>query len=268
MENRPMKLLLIEDDELQCIAFQKYINEINTAELIGITNSSSEAIEFVKNYNPEGIILDIELHKGQGSGLDFLENVKKYITSFRPIIIVTTNSASTILYDKLHDEGVDLIFYKNQKDYSIRTVISELLSLRKSLYKYNSLNNQNANLIVESRAENINKISTKINLELDLIGISSHLKGRNYIHDAILFLLEATPEEIANDSPFNYLANKYKRSSSSISRVMQTAINYAWRTSSPEELEVHYTAKINYHTGVPSPTELIYYYSSRIKNNI
>ena len=49
---------------------------------------------------------------------------------------------------------------------------------------------------------------------------------------------------------------------------MQTAINYAWKTSAPEELEVYYTAKINYHTGVPSPTEFIYYYANMIKKDM
>lgn len=265
MENKPMRLLLIEDDELQCNAFKKYVDGIENACFVGITNSSNDALEYVKEYIPEGIILDIELHNGQGSGIEFLERVQKYITEFKPIIVVTTNSSSPILYNKLHDEGADLIFYKQQTDYSIKLVISELLSLRKSLYKYNNLNNRNKDIMIETPADYEAKVSNKINVELDLIGISSHLKGRIYLYDAILFLIKTNDN---NESPFNYLANKYKKSSSSISRVMQTAINYAWRTSAPEELEAYYTAKINYHTGVPSPTEFIYYYANKIKKLI
>lgn len=262
MENKPMRLLLVEDDELQCNAFRRYVSELENACFVGITNSSKKALEYVKNYIPEGIILDIELHKGQGSGIEFLEKVKEYTTEFKPIIVVTTNSSSPILYNKLHDEGVDLIFYKQQTDYSVKSVISELLSLKKALYKYNNLNDENKDVMIETLADYKEKISNKINAELDLVGISSHLKGRAYLYDAILFLIESNDN---NQSPFNYLANNYKKSSSSISRVMQTAINYAWRTSASEELEAYYTAKINYHTGVPSPTEFIYYYAKKIK---
>ena len=265
MDNKPMRLLLIEDDELQCAAFKKHVDRIENAYFIGITNSSKEALEYVKSYIPEGIILDIELHKGEGSGIEFLEKVKEYTKEFKPIIVVTTNSSSPILYNKLHEEGVDLIFYKQQIDYSTKIVISELLSLRKSLYQYNHLNNKNKDLMIETQADYQAKVCNKINAELDLIGISGHLKGRSYLYDAILFLIESNDD---NESPFNYLANKYKKSSSSISRVMQTAINYAWRTSAPEELEAYYTAKINYHTGVPSPTEFIYYYANKIKKAI
>ena len=263
MNDKPMRILLVEDDNLQCEIFKDYVESRNDIKIVGITNSSREAIELVKSTIPEGIILDIQLHKGQGSGIEFLEKVKEYIKDFRPIILVTTNSASDILYNNLHSQGVDLIFYKHQEDYSIRSVVDTLLSLRKSLYKYNNINNNN--LFIETPKESKNKISNKINTELDLIGISSHLKGRQYIHDAILYLIE---EDKNNETVFSYLANLYKKSSSSISRVMQTAINYAWKTSSPDELENYYTAKINYHTGVPSPTELIYYYANKIRKVI
>ena len=195
-----------------------------------------------------------------------MENIKKYTNEFMPIIVVITNASSSVLYDKLHDEGVDLIFYKKQSDYSPKLVVSTLLSLRKSLYKHNTTDNTDS-VYIETEADRKEKISTKINAELDLIGISSHLKGRDYIYDGIMYLIENN-ENKDNDSVFNYVASLYKVTSSSVSRVMQTAINYAWRNSSPEDLEVHYTATINYRTGVPSPTELIYHYAKKIAKNI
>ena len=260
MENRPMSLLLIEDDELECERFKNYVESIENVKLIGITNSSNQGLEYFKTYTPEAIILDIELHKGEGSGLEFIEKIKDYTIEFTPIIVVTTNTSSNILYNKLHDDGADLIFYKKQKDYSPKLVISALQTKRKSLYKFNNLDK---NVTQESKADHENKIANKINSELDLIGISSHLKGRKYIYDAIMYLLKENNNE-QKESVFNYLANLYKKSSSSISRVMQTAINYAWRTSAPEDLEIYYTAKINYNTGVPTPTEFIYYYFQKI----
>lgn len=268
MDNKPMRLLLIEDDEFDCSEFKRYAYEIDNVELVGITNSSSEGLELVKDYSPEGVILDIELHKGQGSGLDFLENLRDHITNLKPLIVVTTNSASSVLYDKLNKSGVDLIFYKHQTNYCPKTVILELLALRKSLYQYNAADLEGQALLRETQAEFRYKMSTRINTELDLIGVSSHLKGREYIHDAILFLIESSPEELDRITPFNYLSSKYYKTSSSISRVMQTAINYAWRTSAPDELERYYTAKVNYQTGVPTPTELMYYYSRKIKNSL
>ena len=266
MENKPMTILLIEDDEIECQKYKSYVETVENIKIIGTTNSSNEGLEYFKKYIPEAIILDIELHKGQGSGIEFLEESKSLMTEFKPIIVVTTNASSSILYDKLHEDGVDLIFYKKQVDYSPKLIISSLLSLRKTLYKYGNTNKNNI-LFMETPADYENKISKRIDAELNLIGISSHLKGRQYIHDAIVYLIKEN-DKGEGESVFNYLANIYKKSSSSISRVIQTAINYAWRKSSQDDLEMYYTNKIDYRTGVPTPTELIYYYKDKILKDL
>lgn len=266
MENKPMSILIIEDDEFECQKFKAYIDIQEEVNLVATTNSSDEGLEYFKTYLPEAIILDIELHKGQGSGIEFIENAKKFMTDFKPIIVVTTNASSSILYDKLHEEGVDLVFYKKQTDYSPKLIISSLLSLRKMLHKFNNVD-KNVETYIETIADYETKISKRIDTELNLIGISSHLKGRKYIHDAIMYLIKGEIDEIG-ETVFNYLANIYKKSSSSISRVMQTAINNAWRNTSPEDLEKYYTAQVNYNTGVPSATDFVYYYRDKIKNNL
>lgn len=264
MENKAMTVLLIEDDEFECQRFKTYVETLDNVKLIGITNSSDKGIELFKTYMPEAVILDIELHKGQGSGIEFIEKLKEGIKEFRPIIVVTTNAVSSILYDKLHEDGADLIFYKKQVDYSPKLIISSILSLRKTMKKFNIVD-KTLGKEQETTADYETKISNKINTELDLIGISSHLKGRKYIHDAVMYLIR---ENSVDETVFNHLANVYKKSASSISRVMQTAINYAWRNSAPEDLEMYYLAKVNYNTGVPTPTELIYYYKDKIKKSL
>lgn len=267
MEKKTMSILLIEDDEIECQKFKSYTETLEGVKVVATTNSSDKGIELFKRYMPEAIVLDIELHKGQGSGLEFLQNIKECITSFRPIIVVTTNASSSLLYNELHDEGVDLIFYKHQTGYSPKIVVSALLTLRKTLYKFGTSQNADESIHIESEAERTDRVSDMINSELDLIGISPHLKGRDYIHDAILYLIESKSSG-DSETVFNYLANLYKKTASSIGRVMQTSINRAWMTSSPEDLELHYTAKVNFQTGVPTPTEFIYYYAKKIQKNI
>lgn len=255
---KQMQILLIEDDNFAITDFKEYIAQREDVKLVNSTNSSSEGLEFVKKYMPEGIILDLELHKGQGSGLSFLEEMQNLELDFKPLIVVTTNVSSDIVYNRIHKLGVDFIFYKKQTDYSPELVINSMVSLRDTIYS----NNKNTRT-TETPIEREERIKERINLELDLIGISNHLKGRKYLYDAILYLLEGNKEE--NETVFNYVANLYKVGNSSVGRAMQTAINRAWRTSPTDELEVHYRARINYNTGVPSPTEFIYYYEKKIR---
>lgn len=74
---KPMTLLLIEDNEFEVNSFKEYLKNINDAQLIKYTNSSYDGIEYVKTYMPEGIILDLELHNGEGSGIKFLEELQE-----------------------------------------------------------------------------------------------------------------------------------------------------------------------------------------------
>lgn len=262
MSNKVLNVILIEDDKVECAKFEKYIKSRNDINLIASTDSDIEGLELIKKTLPDAIILDIELHNGTGNANSFnlIETLQKTKFSKRPKIIVNTVVSSNTVYDYLHDKGIDLIFYKKQPNYSIENVINTLVLLS----GYSEDASFTGNIVVEDTEENEEKISKIINNELDLIGISLHMQGRKYLHDAIQYLIIN-----ANDgekiSAVQYLVNKYKRASSTISRDMQNAILHAWRVSSLEDLETYYTAKINYETGIPTPTEFIYYYADKIK---
>lgn len=253
-----MKVLLVEDDEIECAIYKEIIKNKEDIKLVDSTNSSKEAIKYVKNYKPDAVILDLELTNGEGSGFEFIEDLKKLKLNKRPKIVVTTNIYSDSVYNFLHKNKVDFIFYKNQVNYSHNNVLDILLLL-------NEYEEQNKleKIELDNNSEN-EKLSNLINNELDLIGVASHLKGRKYLFDSIQFIIQNSENE-ENVSIIQFLVNKYKRSNSTISRAMQNAILHAWRISSLEDLTALYTARINYETGVPTPTEFIYYYADKIK---
>ena len=262
MSNKIISILLVEDDKQDCIKFEKYIKTRNDVKLIATTDSDIEAFELITKTLPDVVILDIELHNGSGNANSFnlIENLQKSKLNKKPKIIVNTIVSSNTVYDYLHNNGVDLIFYKKQKNYSIENIINTI-SLLSGYSNDPILKNE---IVIENTEENEEKISSIINDELNLIGISLHMQGRKYLHDAIYYLITNSNggEKI---SAVQYLVNKYKRASSTISRDMQNSIIHAWRVSSLEDLETYYTAKINYETGVPTPTEFIYYYADKIR---
>lgn len=255
-----MNILLIEDDEQQCEVYRKIIENNKNIKLVATTNSSSEAIKYAIELKPDGIILDLELTDGEGSGFDFVENLKKHKIEKYPKIVVTTNIYSDSVYNFLHKNKVDFIFYKNQANFSQENVLNMLMLLNEYDCKNKIISTQND--IKENK--DCDKLSKLINQELDLIGVGAHLKGRRYLFDSIRFIIE-TGEQDDNVSVIQFLVSKYKRSNSTISRAMQNAILHAWRISSLEDLSALYTARINYETGIPTPTEFIYYYVDKVK---
>lgn len=262
MEKKPMKILLIEDDVNEWNIYKEIDKKRNEIEFVAMTGSDIEGLQYVKDYKPEGIILDLELNKGSGTGtgFNFLTELKQLDLDSMPKIVVTTNICSDSVYEFLHENGVEFIFYKKQNNYSQENVINTLLLLK----------GYTNNIKVETKEEADNSrniISDKINKELDLIGVSTHLQGRKYLHDSILYIIENQDYE-NKVTVTQYLVSKYKKSNSTISRAMQNAILHAWRISSLEDLNTYYTAKINYETGIPTPTEFVYYYANKIKKQI
>lgn len=262
MESKPMKILIIEDDIQDCNCFINCIKNRKNVELVALTDSDIEGLKYVKLKRPEGIVLDLELNNsitGNTDSLEFLSNLKKLNLNYQPIIIVTTHVNSKRTYEILHREGADLILYKDHPKYSCDYVLNKFLSLRKLESK------QTVEALKEELEENRNKISDCIYHELDLIGVTAKLKGRQYIHDAILYLIQ---NENNNTNVIQYLTKIYKKSGNTITNGIQNAIIHAWRVSSIEDLTTYYTARVNYETGIPTPMEFIYYYVDKIKKII
>lgn len=262
MESKAMKILIIEDDIDDCNRFVNCIKERKDIELVGITDSDTEGLKYVKLKHPEGIVLDLELNNstsGNTESLEFLLNLKKLNLNYVPIVIVTTHVNSKRTYEILHRNGVDLILYKDHPNYSCNQVLNKFINLREIEIQSDIKN------LEEELRESESKISEHIYHELDLIGVTAKLKGRKYIHDAILYLIQ---NENSNINVIQHLTKIYKKSGNTITNGIQNAIIHAWRVSSIEDLTTYYTAKVNYETGIPTPMEFIYYYVDKIKKMI
>jgi len=82
MEYTKYKVLLIEDDELDCMAFERFVNAQKLLYEYTEARSMSEALEILKSQQFDIIISDYSL--GDGTALDILNSVKDI-----PIILTT-----------------------------------------------------------------------------------------------------------------------------------------------------------------------------------
>lgn len=199
-----MKLMLIEDEKKEQDKFKKLAEKMNDVTFVKITNSTEEGIKCLKENDIDGVILDLELNSGIGNGFEFLEKLKITKLSKIPKIVVTTNVYSDSVYDYLHQNKVDFIFYKKQENYNVENVINTLLLLN----NYTNTASTDIKEIEEEKAKQEKLIAEKVNYELDLIGIASHLQGRKYLFDAITYLLSEEGEN-SQVSINQYLLSKH-----------------------------------------------------------
>lgn len=257
-----MKILIIEDDIDDCNKFINCVKNRKDIEIVAVTDSDVKGLKYVQTKSPEGIVLDLELNNsttGNTDSLDFLSNLKKLKLKYEPIVIVTTHVNSKRTYEILHRNGVDLILYKDHPKYSCNLVLNHFINLRRIPAEVSDYS-------VEDVIKETKKMASDcIDHELDLIGITSNLKGRKYIHDAILYLIENEDSDI---NVIKYLTTIHKKSATTVTNGIQNAIYHAWRTSAVEDLLQHYTARVSYETGIPTTMEFLYYYRDKIKKMI
>lgn len=261
MDVSPMKILIIEDDMQACDEFKKTAKERDDIKIVGTTGSDIKGFNYLRKNKVDGVILDLELNNsedGNSNAFEFISKLKEL--PYTPIIIVTTHVNSERTYKILHRNKIDLIMYKEQPNYSCNMVFNTFLNYRNL--------DKNDNVVKDNLEENLEEKKKKlIEQNLDLIGITSKLKGRSYIEDSILYLLQ---DEGKSDyiNVIKYVAHKHGKSESTITNGIQNAISHAWSNSPIEDLMKYYTVAVSYKTGEPTPMELIYYYVNKIKKEI
>ena len=262
MENKTLNILIIEDDVAACRELRQYIEKISDLKLSGITGNSDEGIEMVKSMLPDVVILDIELHHGNGNGILFLAKLNTLMLPLRPYILITTNNSSNITYESARALGADFIMHKHKPDYSAQYVIEFIRMIQHAIL------NRRPSVMEElpeedSFEKNLPAYTRRVYRELDWVGISPRNIGYRYLADAILLLMKDPSANV-----YRELAESHKKSDASVERAMQNAINRAWRHSDIEELLAHYTAKVRSEKGVPTTLEFVYYYANKIKTDM
>lgn len=257
--NDKLVVLLIEDDLSACEAIQNYINSIHDVTLVGVSNNSEKALVLTKAHLPDVVILDLELHQGGGNGLLYLSALNKISLPKRPFILVTTNNTSEVTLAYARQLGADFIMTKYNSDYSAKSVIDFLRSMKSVIASHTGCPNITMPDMTPAQQECL--MIQRIQREMDLIGISPKVKGYRYLIDAIQLYIDEPSENISR-----LLAEKYKKTPSSIERAMQNAISHAWATSNTMDLEVNYRARIRPEKGMPTMMEFISYYARELQN--
>jgi two-component system, LytTR family, response regulator len=87
MSNKPIRSVIIEDEEESLHLLQNLITNKGLAEVTGSTTEPEEAIDLIIKLNPDIVFLDIKM-PGR-SGFDILDDLSK-IRSVNPYIVFTT----------------------------------------------------------------------------------------------------------------------------------------------------------------------------------
>lgn len=252
--------IVVEDEEYICDQYRLQVEDHESLYLIGTTNNAPDAVDMVREYTPDAVVLDIELNQGNGDGFTFLDDIKETCVGKKPLIIVVTNLISSLIHSRIHEKGGDYIITKSKPDYSVEMVLNTI----DSLVAVDSLDKSRQTELAKimAKQEYSMRLKKKIAVEMEKLGMKPSLKGARYLKDAIEMNVEQRRENTKAE-----LSTKYSVTVDSIEKAMRHAIEVTWNND-PAILLFNYTARIDPKRGSPSPSEFVFYYVDKIKREL
>lgn len=115
-----MKVFIADDSREIRNRIVTMLSDLETIDVIGQAENVEDAINSIREINPDVVILDIRMPGG--SGIDVLENIEK--KNRLPVIIMLTNYPYPQYRKKCMDAGADFFFDKSGEFEKVIEVVS------------------------------------------------------------------------------------------------------------------------------------------------
>ena len=118
-----MRVIIADDSEILRSRLVEMLNEIKGIEVVAEAKDTREAVEAIRAYHPDVVIMDIRMPGNDG--IVAIETIKKGKRN-KPKIIVFTNYPYLQYRKRCMDAGADFFFYKALEFEKLIGLIKEL----------------------------------------------------------------------------------------------------------------------------------------------
>ena len=252
---KKIKIGIVDDNQDFCEVVMDYLNKQNNIEVIFTAPDGIKAIEYLENENtcPDILILDLIMPHMDGFGV--LEHLGSKELNKYPRVIMTSAVGQDSIIQKAMELGAQYYLVKpvnmkllikriNQLDNSIVGAFDDDSHLRKALVMKDSVVN--------------NDLEIDITNLIHEIGVPAHIKGYQYLRDAITLVvnrmeyLNAVTKEL-----YPAIAAINNTTPSRVERAIRHAIEIAWNRGKLETLENLFGYTVQQDKGNPTNSEFI-----------
>ena len=236
------KLLVVDDNVAMVELIKEYFRESSKIEVALTAYDGEEALEKISNEEDKYDVLILDLIMPKKDGLYVLEELKKSKKQKNIIVLTSYNEPDTIR--RVSEYGVR---YFMLKPFDFKEFEKKILELIEG----NKMQSQ----VIDLHDHNIQISITKI---LHQLGIPSHIKGYQYIREAIS-LVYTNPNLIGGITKELYpeIGQKYKTSVSRVERAIRHAIEVSWNRGDWSLMEDIFGHSVDIDKAKPTNSEFI-----------
>ena len=238
-----ISVLVVDDNRDLCAILGEYFAEQKDLHLCGTVYNGIDALKAIQEKEPDVVILDIIMPHLDGIGV--LEKLNSMDLAVRPKIIVLTTLGQETMTQQSCDLGADYYILKPFDLEVLGTRIKQLVRGETGGGSKNGI----------PKGKNLDVEVTKI---IHQMGVPAHIKGYQYLRDAILMVIEevnllgAVTKEL-----YPLITKKYMTTPSRVERAIRHAIELAWDRGNVDMMNRFFGYTINVERGKPTNSEFI-----------
>ena len=242
MNDKPVRVLIVDDNRNFCGLMKEYLDKQDDFQLVGMAYNGLEALQIIKENNPDIIILDIIMPHLDGIGV--LERLYADNSPRKPRVIVLTALGQESVTQQATALGADYYILK-PFDFNMLGARIRQLTDKKNVSRYGKV----------SPTKNHDMAVTNIILEM---GVPAHLKGYHYLRDAILMIIkDSSMMGAVTKELYPMIANKYQTTPSGVERAIRHAIELSWDRGNSAIMTSYFGHTISQERGKPTNSEFI-----------
>lgn len=260
MEN--VNVVIVDDKPMILNTLDEVISSEAGLSVIGRADNGKDAIDMIKDTQPDVVLLDLVMP--QMDGITVVENIKKKTSMLKnPAFIILSAVGGEQMTEEAFQAGANYFLMKPfDKDIlvnkirrigkrPVRPVPGKVLEapLKAATPEEAAMNRE------EYMKEHLETDITKMLHEL---GIPAHIKGYQYLRDAISMVVrDREMMEAVTKILYPEIAKKNYTSSSRVERAIRHAIEVAWGRGSLEVIDELFGYTISTGKGKPTNSEFI-----------
>jgi len=258
---KSIKVIIADDNRNFCQMVQNYLQGQEGVSIVGVAYNGLEAMELIQTQEPDLIILDLVMPNLDGLGV--LERINARSTMTRPKVIMLTAFGQESLTHEAMTLGVD---YFILKPFDLDILGKRIRSLTLDTptaapVQYSSSDSPNVTMVGSKH-----DIVSEVTNIMHQIGIPAHVKGYQYIREAILMAVEdvsilgAVTKEL-----YPSIAKKFDSAPSRVERGIRHAIELAWVRGQKDTLKRIFGYSMNIERQKPTNSEFIALLSDKFR---
>lgn len=247
---KKFKLMVVDDNREFCNLIRDYAKAQDDIEFVGSVYDGISALDMIRNFKPDVIILDNVMPQLDGIGV--LNHLRNFHAEDRPKVVALTSCPTDEFMATAYRLGVS---YAMSRKSDANEIIDRCRMVMTSTP---------AEVPTQKLSES--DIENRVTAMIHEVGVPAHIKGYSYLRLAIMLVLEDR-QLIESITKLLYptVAKKFDTSASRVERAIRHAIEVAWTRGDTETLNGIFGFTINQAKGKPTNSEFIAMISDRLR---